>query len=182
MPRNGSRGSTKAVASIHHLQILRSVTTAVSRSLNLNEVLEKSLSALTRVTGHEIASLHLISADGRNLLLRGDRGFSDQLREVNQVLPLGHGLIGRVAMAGRARHWDDVAKATDLLSVARDVVSREGIRGFVCVPIRARHRILGTLSLGRRTQDPFTEEEVVLLDSAADQIGLALDNARLYGE
>ncbi len=61
-------------------------------------------------------------------------------------------------------------------------MSRDGIQGFVCVPIRARDRILGTLSLGRRTPDPFTDEEVALLESAAGQIGLALDNARLYGE
>ena len=61
-------------------------------------------------------------------------------------------------------------------------VSTDGIRGFVCVPIRARHRILGTLSLGRQTEDRFTDEEVALLECVADQIGLALDNARLYGE
>jgi len=61
-------------------------------------------------------------------------------------------------------------------------VTADGIRGFVCVPIRARHRILGTLSLGRQTEDCFTDEEVALLECVADQIGLALDNARLYGE
>jgi signal transduction histidine kinase len=61
-------------------------------------------------------------------------------------------------------------------------VARDGIRGFVCVPIRARHRILGTLSLGRQTGERFADEEVALLECAADQIGLALDNARLYSE
>src|SRR5499427_9204615 len=165
-----------------HLKILRTVTAAVSRSLNLNEVLQKSVSALTHVTGHEIASLHLISADGRTLLLRGERGFSDRLREVNEALPLGEGLIGRVALTGRARRVDLVGRATDLLPAARQVVLGDGIRGFVCVPIRARHRILGTLSLGRRTPEPFADDEVALLESAADQIGLALDNARLYSE
>src|SRR5262245_23035321 len=141
MPPTGPRASTKAATPMHHLQILRSVTAAVSRSLNLNEVLQKSLSALTRVTGHELASLHLISADGRELLLRGDRGFSSRLREVNRVLPLGHGVIGHVALSGRVRHLDHVAKATDLLPAAREAVRKDGILGFVCVPIRARHRI-----------------------------------------
>src|SRR4029450_2194770 len=49
-------------------------------------------------------------------------------------------------------------------------------------PTRARHRILGTLSLGRQTEERFTGEEIALLESTADQIGLALDNARLYSE
>jgi len=182
MPRIAPRGSTGTAPTRRHLQILRTVTAAVSRSLNLNEVLQKSVNALTHVTGHEIASLHLLSADGETLLLRGQRGFSDRLRQVNEVLPLGHGLIGRVALTGRVRRLDQVTKATDLLPVAREVVAADGIRGFVCVPIRARHRILGTLSLGRRTPEPFSDEEVALLESAADQIGLALDNARLYSE
>ncbi len=182
MPRSAPRATYGSAVPMRHLQILRSVTATVSRSLNLGEILQKSVNALTDVTGHEIASLHLISVDGRTLLLRGDRGFSDRLREVNQVLPVGHGLIGRVALTGRVRRLDEVTKATDLLPVARAVVAADGIRGFVCVPIHARHRILGTLSLGRRTSDPFADEEVALLESAADQIGLALDNARLYSE
>ena len=161
---------------------MRNVTAAVSRSLNLNEVLQKSVDALTHVTGHEIASLHLIGADGETLLLRGQRGLSETLRSVNEVLPLGRGLIGRVALTGRVRRIEEVMRAGDLLPAARAVVSGDGIRGFVCVPIRARHRILGTLSLGRRTGRRFTDAEVALLQCTADQIGLALDNARLYSE
>jgi C4-dicarboxylate-specific signal transduction histidine kinase len=137
---------------------------------------------LTHVTGHEISSLHLISADGNSLLLRGDRGLSDELRRVNVELPMGEGLIGRVALTGQARRVDDAGVSDDLLPAARAAVTIDGIRGFVCVPIRARHRILGTLSLGRQTEDRFTDEEVALVESVADQIGLALDNARLYGE
>ena len=167
---------------IRHLQVLRAVNEAVSRSLDLNEVLQRSLAALTHVTGHEISSLHLISADGNSLLLRGDRGLSDELRRVNVELPMGEGLIGRVALTGQARRVDDVGVTDDLLPAARAAVTTDGIRGFVCVPIRARHRILGTLSLGRQTEDRFTDEEAALLECVADQIGLALDNARLYGE
>ena len=167
---------------IRHLQVLRAVSEAVSRSLDLNEVVQRSLAALTHVTGHEIASLHLISADGNSLLLRGDRGLSDELRRVNLELPLGEGLIGRVALSGTARRVDDASVEEDLLPAARAAVSSDGIRGFVCVPIRARHRILGTLSLGRQTEDRFTDEEIALLECVADQIGLAIDNARLYGE
>jgi len=60
------------------------------------------------------------------------------------------------------------------------MVEREGIRGFVCVPLQSRGRILGTLSLGRRSTEPFTDAEIALLEAAANQISLALDNARLY--
>src|SRR5262245_46197008 len=146
MTRMDPHGTPGTASVFRHLQILSTVTEAVSRSLNLNEVLQKSVEALTHVTGHEISSLHLISADGQTLLLRGARGLSEDLREVNRVLPLGEGLIGSVALTGRARRLEEVARAVDLLDAARAAVAKDGIRGFVCVPIRARHRILGMLS------------------------------------
>ncbi len=182
MFRVGRRSKARMAQSVRHLQILRTVSSAVSRSLDLDEVLNRSIHALTHVTGHEIASLHLIGSDGQTLLLRAERGLSDRLREVNQTLPLGRGLIGRVAVTGRVRRVDVVTRATDLLPRAREAVAADGIRGFVCVPIRARQRILGTLSLGRRTRQPFSDHEVALLECVADQIGLALENARLYSE
>ncbi|MGH7399584.1 MAG: hypothetical protein ACRELW_18845, partial [Candidatus Rokuibacteriota bacterium] len=115
MARVNSRAPGGVSSLIRHLQILRTVTEAVSRSLDLNEVIQKSLSALTHVTGHEIASLHLVSSDGKTLLLRGERGLSDRLREINEALPLGQGLIGRVAASGRVRRVDEAGRAPDLL-------------------------------------------------------------------
>ena len=168
--------------SIRHLRVLRIVSEAVSQSLDLEEVLNRSLSALTHVTGHEIASLHLISPDGGKLLLRGERGMSDTLREANLILPMGRGLIGTVAHTGQACRVDDAAASPGLLAAARPAVVADAIRAFVCVPIRARQRVLGTLSLGRQRGSRFTDQEIFLLECVADQIGVALDNARLLGD
>src|SRR5207245_7774645 len=70
-----------------HLRILHTVAEAVSRTLDVEEVLHTAVDALTRVTGHEISSLHLLSEDGKTLELRGERGMSARLREVNRTLP-----------------------------------------------------------------------------------------------
>jgi two-component system NtrC family sensor kinase len=164
------------------LQILHTVAETVSRSLDVDEVLRTALEALTSVTGHEISSLHLVSEDGTRLRLHGDRGLSPRLREVNKSLPVGEGLIGRVASTGETLCLENVSGATGLFPPARAAVRMDQIRGFVCVPIRSRGRILGTLSLGRQTVEGFDEREVALVQATADQIGIALDNARLYSE
>src|SRR5262249_61092150 len=78
---------------LRHLDVLRTIAEAVS-SLDVDEVVETSLAALTHVTGHEISSLHLISPAGTQLMLRGDRGLSDPLREVNRTLPHGRRRTG----------------------------------------------------------------------------------------
>src|SRR5207245_4963134 len=97
-------------------------------------------------------------------------------------LTVGEGIIGRVAATGVTAVVGDVMGSPDLLPSAQDAVRRDRIRGFVCVPIHARVRTLGTLSLGRQTDDPFDEGEVALLEATAQQIAIALDNARLSSE
>jgi two-component system NtrC family sensor kinase len=165
-----------------HLRILHTVAEAVSHALDVEGVLRTALDALTHVTGHEISSVHLLSEDGTHLHLRGDRGLSERLREINRVLPIGEGVIGRVAATGETMQFADIATSPALFAPAQAVVRQDGIRGFVCVPVHSRGRILGTLSLGRQTDVPFDEPEIALLEATADQVGIALDNARLYSE
>src|SRR2546426_386532 len=174
-PSSGRRRPLVRPAVQPHLEILHTVAATVSRTLDVDDVLRTAVEALTRVTGHEIASLHLLSEDGGALPPPG-------LRAVNQMLPVGQGLIGRVAATGRTVRVEKNYADPDLLPAARAAVRRERIRGFVCVPINSRGRILGTLSLGRKILDRFEGSEVALLEATADQIGLALDNARLYSE
>src|SRR6267142_2817892 len=157
-----------------------STSVNVSATLDVDEVLRIALDALTHVTGHEISSLHLLSADGSTLHLRGDRGLRPRLREINGTLPIGQGLIGGVAATGKTLHWAHVSESADLLPAARAAVTQEGIHAFVCVPINSRGRILGALSLGRRTREAFSESEIALVEACANQIGLALQNAQLY--
>ena len=165
-----------------HLKILHTVSETVSRTLDVEEILKTALEALTHVTGHEIASVHLVATDGVTLELRAERGLSQQMREVNRTLTVGEGIIGRVASSGATVVVRDVMGSPDLLPSAQAIVRRDRIRGFVCVPIAARGRMLGTLSLGRQTNDPFDEGEVTLLEATAQQIAIALDNARLSSE
>jgi signal transduction histidine kinase/ActR/RegA family two-component response regulator len=165
-----------------HARVLRSITQAFNGSLDLEETLHLALHALTHVTGHEVSSLHLLSPDRQTLHLRGERGLSPRMRELNRVLPVGQGLIGRVAATGQTARVNEVQASPDLWASARPVVEEEGTRGFVCVPLQTRGRIVGTLSLGRSTPAPFTDAEVALVEAAANQLALALDNARLYSE
>ncbi|MGH7390248.1 MAG: sensor histidine kinase [Candidatus Rokuibacteriota bacterium] len=162
--------------------MLHTVAEAVSHSLDVDEVVRTAVEALTSVTGHESSSLHLLSEDGTRLLLKGERGLSPRLREINQSLPVGEGLIGRVAATGETICIENNSQDPGVFAPARAAVRVDQIRGFVCVPIRSRGRILGTVSLGRQTAEGFDDREVALVQVTADQIGVALDNARLYSE
>jgi signal transduction histidine kinase/ActR/RegA family two-component response regulator len=163
-----------------HVGILYTIAEAIGKHLDVNAVLDTALDALTHVTGHEISSLHLVSPDGATLRLHGERGLSARMRQLNATLTIGQGLIGRVAATGKTDHQPDMSISPALLPAARDLVAEERLRAFVCVAIQSRGRILGTLALGRHEPEPFTAEEIKLVEASANQIGLALENAKLY--
>src|SRR5207253_1549832 len=126
IPVVAAPGSIPAVEPSRHLEILHTVASALSRSLDVEEVLRTALAALTHVTGHEISSLHLVAADGSTLQLRGDRGLSERLRGVNRALPIGEGLIGHVAASGQTLTLTAVTESPLLFAAARDAVAAVG--------------------------------------------------------
>ena len=158
-----------------HLAVLRRVVPSVAEPRDTDALLRRTLRSLTRLTGHELSSLHLLSPDGRTLPLRGEHGLSARLREVNLVHLPGEGLIGRVATSGRAIGLKHVSRSPHLLRAARSVVQEEGIQAFACVPIRSGGRLLGTVAVGRRTPQPFTAEDLRLLEVAAGHVGAVLE-------
>jgi len=62
----------------------------------------------------------------------------------------------------------------------RDYLSQSGDGSMIAVPLRAHDNLIGVLSLGDRTGRNYLESEVALLQTFADQVALAIQNARLY--
>lgn len=157
-----------------HLAVLRRVVASPGSPLDIDALLGRTMRSLTRLTGDELASLHLLSADRRTLRLHAERGLSARLREVNLVHVPGEGLIGRVALSGQPVELKRVTRSAYLLHAARGAVEADGIRAFACVPIRAGGRVLGTVAVGRRTPAPFSAEDVRLLEATAGHVGAVL--------
>ena len=93
------------------------------------------------------------------------------------VLPLDsdRGIGVAVAQSGRAINIPDTAQEPRYLPYGD-----RANRFELCVPIRVEGRVLGVLNVERNQQGPFTTADEQLLQTLADQIAVALENARLY--
>jgi GAF domain-containing protein/signal transduction histidine kinase len=102
----------------------------------------------------------------------------------SHAIPPGHGVSGRVVAEGRPVISADVLNDPHILLNAemRRVAENSKIGAFVSVPLRLRGQVIGVLSAGDTTGRQFTEVEVALLQTFADQAALALDHTRLYGQ
>jgi signal transduction histidine kinase len=61
-------------------------------------------------------------------------------------------------------------------------LKKEGVQSFIIVPVRAGGEVLGTLQLASRTPRKFKREEVNLLQTIGNQLGIALQKAQLHEE
>ena len=64
--------------------------------------------------------------------------------------------------------------------VKPDLPSNEGLRAFVSVPLRAKDKVLGVINIASRVPHRFGESDIHVLHSIGDQLGVAIEQARLY--
>jgi signal transduction histidine kinase len=96
------------------------------------------------------------------------------------------GLVGSVVQSGQALLMPVVPQdrvRAQVKAEFRSYMDRFGMASLLIVPLRARHRILGTLGISRdRAGRPYTQHDQAFLQELADRAGMALENARLFAE
>ncbi|GAH58491.1 unnamed protein product, partial [marine sediment metagenome] len=84
---------------------------------------------------------------------------------------------GRVAQTGEPLLVENASQDSRL---TRGVVKQEEIQAGLTVPLKAKDKVVGTLNVATRGSRQFSDEEVELLTTIGRQIGMAIENARLY--
>jgi signal transduction histidine kinase len=158
------------------LSALHDVMAAASASLDLEAVIEHSLERVLAVMGCEIGAIHLLDEEGASLRLAVSRGVSPDLAGGIEAVPLDAGLAGWALEQGRPVIMPRIADGQRPLRVLPAL----GEQTYIGVPMRAKGRGLGVLSIVRDAGRPFDQEEVSLLASIADRVGVAVENAQLY--
>jgi len=159
------------------IEALSFISTAAAQSLDLQEVLLKSLEKITEVLQADIGWVYLLDEETKELHFAGDYGMPEALREGADRLALGEGLNGRVAETGEPIALPDLSADPRL---TREAVRQCEVRGFMAAPLRCRGVIIGTVGVGKFTVHRFTPDQLRLLSTIGNQIGVMVENARLY--
>ena len=159
------------------LATLNAVSNLVNQSLELQYILNAATDKVIEVMGMDAALVFLWDKKAQELVLGVYGGVSEEFAAGVRRMGLGEGFNGLVAQTGEPMVVEDASQDRRL---TREVVKREGLKSQLIVPLKSKGEVVGTLCVAKRERRQFLSDEVDLLSSIANQIGISIENARLY--
>ncbi|MGI8838581.1 MAG: GAF domain-containing protein [Pyrinomonadaceae bacterium] len=165
----------EAEALTAQLAALQKVTDAALGNLSLNDLLAESLKRIREVLHVDTVAILLLEREEKELVAWAAQGLEEEV-ELGVRIPVGRGFAGNIVAKAKPIIISEVENA-DLFN---PLLREKGIKSLLGVPMMIEGRPIGVLHVGAFKHTNFTEEQVRLLQSAADRIALAVENARLY--
>jgi len=166
------------------LATLNAISSVVNRSLDLNIILNDALDKLLEVTGTDFGVAFQLSGDPQEpeqtptLLAIAHRGLSETLSRSVTSLRLQGTVLERAWAHGNLPLVWKVAQYPN--PELKQALEDEAVVQGISVPIQVKGRLVGAIVLATRQERMHTTEELSLLASIAQQVGVAYENARLY--
>jgi len=158
-------------------ETLRQVGAAITETLSLDETLERILEQLERVLPYDSASVQLLR-DGHLEIVSG-RGFRDPEAVIGLKFPVPGDNPNAVVI--EKRQPVILADAQAAYSAFREPPHNH-IRSWLGVPLIIRDQVIGMLAVDSVELGHFNEEHVRLITPFANQVAVAIENARLFDE
>ena len=169
--------ATSLARRVADLGLLVETARTISGPLDRDAVLRLLVEETSRHLGVRMVSISLLEEDGR-LPFSAGYGLTAESRESADI----HGKIGELVGRVAARCEPLVVRDVwaDPPPGCCEVTRTEGLASYLGVPLVARDRVVGVLSVMGEGQREFTADEVALLTGLAAQGAMAIENARLF--
>ena len=158
------------------LETLQEVTEASLAYLDVDDLLGALLERITGIVSADTAAFLLVEEDGRTLVPRAVRGFSEELGDDFRV-PVGVGFAGRVAATRGPVAIEDLDRSP--IDVTNPLLRKRRVRSVLGVPMVVEGRLIGVLYVGTARPRLFSAADAYLMQLVADRAALSIERDRL---
>src|SRR3954470_1337016 len=161
---------------LQEVAIFNDVAKALTSSLNLDSILQTIMDKMAEFFRPDTWSLLMVDEQKDELYFAiavGDA--AEMLKTVR--LKVGEGIAGWVAKHGEPIIVPDVY-SDPRFSRRVDEMTRWETRSIICLPLKAKHRVLGVMQLINVGPEAFADDELFFLQALCDYAAIAIDNAR----
>ena len=176
------------------VRIIQQISTEITSSLDLDEVLAIVLAAMERILGFEHSMILLKDLAAEKLRVFASRGYAEG--GVGAEVALGHGVVGVVAQRKKMMRVGSVRTNVAYLAGIRKRMEAAGevaaadapaalpglpnVQSQLALPLLVKDRLVGVLAVESPKPNAFDELDELLLRIVANQAATAIDNARSY--
>ncbi len=166
--------------SARELAVLREISETVSCNLNLDEVLRRTVDVVVGVTRADACLFYLLDRRGAELVLRASKNPHPRL--IGRItLGVGEGITGWVAKTKKPVAIPRNASEDPRFKFFHNL-PEDKYQAFLSVPVTSKNDVIGVINVQHKKPHPHTDGEIGLLTAIGQQVGGAIDNARLYEE
>ncbi len=159
------------------LTLMNDFASTLTASLELDEILNKTLALVMNYMKVEAGEIFLLEDDHKTLRLVLHRGQAAEAFWTRNRFKMNEGFIGLVAKNREPIISHNLANEAHFL---RDSVVKAGFRQIACIPLESTENMVGVLSVATRSESPIDERDIRLLTAVANWAALAIENARLH--
>ena len=161
------------------LALINQVARQATATLNRKEILDLAATAIQRDFAYFNVAIFLVDRTSNEVVMRAIAGGHAMVMQRGYRQAIGEGLVGGVAESGETLVVNDIAQEPRYQPI---VPTMKPVGSELAIPIVRGDEVIGVVDIRNLEREAFGQSDVEAMEALADQLAVALDNARLYEE
>lgn len=165
-----------AGANVNKLDVLSEVARTVTTSPYLEEVLQLLVNITAKRFNYRVVTVRLLDPERQELILRATQA-TNKAYQRKRAIKLGESIAGRAIQSREPVFTLDVLNDEDY--IGHDLAEEQGLRSMICIPLIVQDRPVGVMSCYTGETRQFSDDEISVLMTLAQQTAVSIEHSRL---
>ncbi len=171
-----AKKNKKSISFTKQIEAISRVSRTITSNLYLEDILRLIVTVTAEIMDSKICSLMLVDEKTNELVLKATQSMSEVYNK-KPPLKIGEGIAGKAAHENKPIAVYDISKEPEYKYKA--IAEKEALRSLLSVPLTVKGRVIGVLNNYTSYPHIFTNDEINILTTVANQAAIVIENAEL---